>query len=61
MGKLFGVSMDFLLDDGEDFSTAIIKERITLEDYPKESRFKSKGDAVVIAKYPGAHSILRLL
>lgn len=61
ISKLFGVSIDSLLDDTEAFPAGVIKESISMEDYPKESKFKSKYDAVVKAKYPNADSIMPLI
>lgn len=60
IGRLFGVSIDFLLDNGDAMSASVMKEGISLEDYPAEGKFKSKFDAVVKAKYPKADSIFPL-
>lgn len=54
ISKLFGVSIDYLLDDGENLSNTAIKETINLEDYKKSGKCRSKYEAVVKAKYPQA-------
>ena len=42
ISKLFGVSIDSLLNDGDRISANVIKESVNLDDYPAESKFKSK-------------------
>ena len=42
LSKLLGVSVDYLLDDGQDFTSNVIKEPIDLEKYGKK-RFNDKG------------------
>lgn len=61
ISKLFDVSIDYLLDDGETISSSVIKESININDYQKESKFGSKYDAVVKEKYPRAKSIYPLI
>ena len=61
ISKLFGVSIDSLLNDGDEISTNVIKESINLDDCHAKSKFKSKRDAVVKSKYPDADSIFPLV
>ncbi len=57
ISKLLNVSIDFLLDDEETLDKTVLKEKICLDDYVKEGKLRSKKDAVVYAKYPGAEII----
>lgn len=61
IARLFDVSIDFLLDDGDEIKSADMKESINLEDYEIHGKFKSKYDAVVKSKYPHADSIFPLV
>lgn len=61
ISQLFGVSIDYLLDDGEILMNTAIKEAIYLEDYEKTGKFRSKYDAVVKSKYPQATVIYPLI
>lgn len=54
ISKTLNVSIDFLLDEEETLDKTVIKEKICLEDYVKEGKFRSKKDAVVYAKYSDA-------
>lgn len=54
LSKLLNVSIDFLLDDEESLDKTVMKEQISLDDYAKEGKIRSKKDAVVYAKYPDA-------
>jgi len=61
ISKLFGVSIDSLLNDGDEMSANVIKESINLDDYHAEGKFKSKLHVVVKSKYPDADSIFPLV
>lgn len=61
ISKLFGVSIDYLLEDGETLSNAVIREAINIDDYEKSGRFRSKYDTIVKAKYPQAINIYPLI
>ncbi|MCD7810921.1 MAG: helix-turn-helix domain-containing protein [Ruminococcus sp.] len=55
ISELLDVSVDYLLDGTEDVSVSVVKEPVHWEDYPVSNRLKTtKGDAVVLAKYPDA-------
>ena len=59
--KLLNVSIDYLLDEDSGFSVQSIKERIDLKDYEKVGKCRSKQDAAVLAKFPGAVQITPLI
>lgn len=61
ISKLFGISVDYLLDDGEDIAQSVIKESIDIHQYKKDGKCRSKYDAVVKAKYPDADVIFALV
>ena len=61
ISKLFGVSIDYLLDDGETGLNNVIKETINIDDYGKTGKCRSRYDAVVRAKYPQATIIYPLI
>lgn len=61
ISKLFGVSIDYLLDDGETILNNAIKESINIEDYKKAGKYRSKYEAAVRAKYPQATIIYPLI
>lgn len=61
ISKLFGVSIDYLLDDGETLLNTVIKEAINLDDYEKTGKCRSKYDAAVRSKYPQATVIYPLI
>jgi transcriptional regulator with XRE-family HTH domain len=61
LSKLFNVSIDYLLDDGEKTDLTVIREEINLADYPDNLKFRGsvnkkvgKKDIVVRSKYPNA-------
>lgn len=53
LSQLLDVSIDYLLNDGEDLDKAVIKEPIDLSQYGKGNR-KVKKDKIVREKYPDA-------
>lgn len=57
LAGVLDVSIDFLLDEGEDFNKAVIKEQIELSDYKKEGKLRSKQEAVVYEKYSSCEII----
>ena len=59
--QLLGVSIDYLLDDGETLSFNSFKEAINLDDYEKSGSCRSKQDAVAKAKFPQAVQIYPLI
>ena len=59
--QLLSVSIDYLLDEGADFSVQSIKERIDLSGYDKSGKCRSRQDAAVLAKFPGAVQIYPLI
>lgn len=61
ISKLFGVSIDYLLDDGETLLDTVIKEAINIDNYEKTGKCRSKYEAVVRAKYPQATIIYSLI
>lgn len=61
ISRLFGVSIDYLLDDGETLLNTVIKETINIDNYEKTGKCRSRYDAVVRAKYPQATMIYPLI
>jgi|SRR5690625_9801 len=61
LSQLVDVSIDYLLDEGEKISFNEIKEPINLDDYVKTGKCRSKKDAVCLAKYHDADSIIPLV
>lgn len=61
LAALLGVSVDYLLDDGDTESTTQIREAIDLSEYEKNGRYHSRQDAAVRAKYPSADTIYPLI
>lgn len=61
ISKLFEVSIDYLLDDGEKLLNCVIKEDINIDDYKKTGKCRSRYDAVIKAKYPKARIIYPLI
>lgn len=61
ISKLFGVSIDYLLDDGENLLNSVIKETINIDDYEKVGKCRSRYDAVVRSKYQQARIIYPLI
>ena len=53
LSKLLNVSVDYLLDDGENLDEAIIRETYDISEYEKGSK-KEKKDRVIRSKYPDA-------
>ncbi len=61
IAKLFGVSVDALLDDGETAVGTVVREPIDLKQYQKTGKARSRADAAVRAKYPAAKVIQPLV
>ncbi|SEV85654.1 helix-turn-helix domain-containing protein [[Clostridium] fimetarium] len=61
ISKLFGVSIDYMLDDGETLLNTVIKESINIDDYGKPGKCRSRYDAIVRSKYPKATIIYPLI
>lgn len=61
ISKLFGVTIDYLLDDGGNLLNSVIKENINIDDYQKTGKSRSRYDAVVRAKYAQAGNIYPLI
>lgn len=59
--QLLGVSIDYLLDDGEMLSFSSFKEAIDLGDYEKGGKCRSRQDAAAKAKFPQAVQIYPLI
>lgn len=53
ISHLLDVSIDFLLDNGQDLNKVVMKESIDLSKY--SGRKKVKKDKIVYEKYPDAH------
>ena len=61
LSKLLNVSVDYLLDNGENVDLSIVREEINLDDYTYERKAggrwikkAGKKDMIVKEKYPGA-------
>ncbi|MBR1663847.1 MAG: helix-turn-helix transcriptional regulator [Ruminococcus sp.] len=54
LSKLLDVSVDYLLDDGQDFTSNVIKEPIDLEKYGKKRFNDKRKDMVVRERFPDA-------
>lgn len=61
ISRLFNVSIDELLDDGETLTSSIIRESIDLSQYKGKEKRLSKYNAVVKEKYPKADAIYPLI
>lgn len=61
IARLFGVSVDFLLNDTQEGTPVILREEININDYKKEGACRSKYDAVVKHKYQAAKRIYPLI
>jgi len=61
LSQLVDVSIDYLLDEDEGISFNEIKEPINLDDYVKTGKCRNKKDAVCLAKYHDADSIIPLV
>ena len=59
--QLLGVSIDYLLDEGETLSLNSFREAISLDDYEKAGKCRSKQDAAAKAKFPQAVQIYPLI
>lgn len=61
LSQLLGVSIDYLLDNGEHLDLSVIREEINLDEFTYEGKFRGrwskktgKKDMVVRSKYPNA-------
>lgn len=61
LSRLLGVSIDYLLDNGEHLDLSVIREKINLDEFTYERKFNGrwnkkagKKDIVVRSKYPNA-------
>lgn len=61
IARLFGVSVDYLLDDGKELFGETWKEDINLSDYTNDQRYHQIYDVIVKSKFPQAKSIIPLL
>ena len=61
MAQLLGVSVDYLLDDGEKLSLNEVREPIDLSQYQKGGKCRSRQDAACLAKFPNADAIYPLI
>lgn len=61
ISRLFNVSIDYLLDDGEVVSNSTIRESIDFSKYKRTKKCRSKYTAVVKEKYPKADAIYSLV
>lgn len=61
LAKLFTVSVDYLLDDGNVLSGSVVKEPIDITRYQKTKKSRSIYDDVIKDKYPQAVTITSLL
>lgn len=61
ISKLLDVSIDYLLDDGQNVDTTVMKEAINLDDYSETGKLKCREHACVVAKYPDAKKIYNLV
>ena len=60
LSQLLGVSVDYLLDDAESIDFSVLKESIDFSSFEKTARCRDQYDAVVLAKFPHAMSIVPL-
>lgn len=60
ISALLNISIDYLLDDGENLNKIIIKESINLNDFKISGRCRCKQDVVVMEKYADAEMIYPL-
>lgn len=67
LSKLLNISIDYLLDSGENIDLSVMREEINLDDYTYTRKFKGrwskkagKKDMVVVERYPNAeiHGLL---
>lgn len=61
LAKLFTVSVDYLLDDGNVLSGSVVKEPIDITRYQKTKKSRSIYDDIIKDKYPQAVTITSLL
>lgn len=61
IAKLFNVSIDYLLENGEALTNTVIKESIYLDEYEVKGNCRSKYDVVVQSKYPNVKKITPLI
>lgn len=61
VSQLLGVSIDYLLDDGESLSFNSIKEAIVLENCQPTGKCRSKADAAALSILSGADQIYPLI
>lgn len=61
VSQLLGVSIDYLLDDGEMLSFAAVKQPIDLESFEKTGKCRSKYDAAALSVFPDAQQIYPLV
>ena len=61
MAQLLGVSVDYLLDEGEKLSFNETKEAIDLEAFEVSGKCRDKKDAACFAKYSEADAIYPLI
>ena len=61
VSQLLGVSIDYLLDDGEMLSFATVKQPIDLESFEKTGKCRSKYDAAALSVFPDAQQIYPLI
>lgn len=57
ISKLLDVSIDALLDDGQQMDFVVTKEAIKLDDYEVSGRCRCKEDAAVLERFPNADRI----
>lgn len=60
ISKLLAVSVDFLLDDGQEMDFTTTKEAIDLNGFPVTGRCRCKQDAAVVSRFPDADHIYQL-
>ena len=60
LAALLNVSVDYLLDDGDEKNTCEIKEPINLEDYPKDKSCHRRDNTAICTKFSNADAIYML-
>lgn len=60
ISKLLTVSVDFLLDDGQEMDFSTTKEAIDLANFSMTGRCRCKQDAAVVNRFPDADHIWQL-
>lgn len=62
IASLFNVTVDYLISiNDESCKSEVVREKISIEEYKKEGKCRSKYDAVVYAKYRDADKIYALI